>query len=90
MSSLFGPSFEAVARGLASRDALEVVARRVFANSVGEYPTEPAWENYPDIGRWDWETVSARVDELAAQQNPSEEEYDKAYGLLASRANDDV
>ena len=80
------PSFEAVARGLATRAALDVVARRVFAASVGEYATEAEWGNYPEIGEGDWYEIQARVAELAAQQNPADEEYEKAYALLAKRA----
>lgn len=59
--------------------AVDVVARHIIATMAAE----AEWMNWPEIGEYDWESVYARVLELA----PIPDKYADAYDLLTERAN---
>jgi hypothetical protein len=71
------------------REALLIVARRVMYNALhAEYPTAPEWENYPEVGEYDWEKIERiingfREGHLGVESEP----YDAAYEFLSQRAD---
>jgi hypothetical protein len=67
--------------------AIDVVARHVIAGLVDTYGGGE-WESVPDVGEHDWQRISKRLDELAPFPGPAE--YESAYALLSSRAENDA
>ena len=65
--------------------AIEIVATDIVAGIRNEQ--EPQWEDYPDIGEYDWERIDARVHELL--QTPPKyvrSQFEAAYAALKERA----
>lgn len=69
--------------------AVRIVAARVLCNLAEDVKDQ--WENYPEIGAFDWDRVAWRVYQLArVEGNPSDLTYDEAYAILESRAENDA
>lgn len=70
-----------------STQAVNTVARRVLARIVAESADVGAdWEDYADIGEYDWEAVVAEVRRLGERTDVQHEKYESAYRYLAGRA----
>ncbi|SFO60451.1 DUF6011 domain-containing protein [Amycolatopsis rubida] len=73
--------------------AIDAVARHAlfrkldYAVSVGDI----LWEDYPDLGEFQWDSVLERILAIAKSVRPTDEEYRAAYEHLADAvsANDD-
>lgn len=68
--------------------AVDIVARHVIARMTDMYEQGEQWENYPEVGQFDWERVENRVGQLT--QYPDENDYKAAYAFLVARADDKV
>lgn len=44
------------------------------------------WEDYPEIGEYDWEEVERQVIAVSYDLSPSRADYEAAYKFLADRA----
>lgn len=62
--------------------ALTVIAQQVLAHLSEAAKYE--WENYPEVGEFDWDAVLDKVADLASF--PDADDYRTAYNLLATRA----
>lgn len=71
-----------------AESAVREVARHAMAAAVRRNP--PQWEDYPEIGEYDWEAVEAEVERVAGRLAAQQEKFDCAYRLLASRAGDEA
>ncbi len=67
-------------------EAIDIVARFALAEGA-QYPNLD-WADYAEIGEHDWKRVVKRAGELAPY--PTAEEYEAAYALLESRAENDA
>ena len=66
-------------------EALDIIALNIASQALAE---AGAWEDYPEIGQFDWDKICDRVSALAYP--PSHSDFQMAYNLTASRASDDV
>lgn len=62
---------------------IQVVAAMVAANAI---LSAPEWENYPDIGEYDWIHVLVELHRLATTIAPEPNTYKAAYEALSVRA----
>jgi len=62
--------------------AKDVIAQLIAAEVLRE--CEPLWENYPEIGEYDWEDIARRVGALLVP--PTSEEFAEAYAVLKAGA----
>lgn len=66
-------------------EAVKVVARHLIANAAVSY-LDDGWGMYPEVGFYDWEEITEQVKQFAVY--PDDEQYNEAYVLLTSRADD--
>lgn len=64
--------------------AINTLARDVVARSV--ILAEVEWEDYPDVGEYDWLKVIDEAKRIANSLRPSKPEYGPAYDHLKQRA----
>lgn len=70
------------------KQAIDVIARlAISAAAEPSFSREIEWENYPEIGEYDWDAVVARVNEIRRSLNPPEEACAAAYALLTARSD---
>lgn len=67
--------------------ALRIVAARALWQllETDRSYSHTDWGDYPDIGEYDWYRVLELMDELTPD-NPTSENFDAAYTVLAARA----
>lgn len=69
--------------------AIGTVVRRVIYDLIEGYlNTGEGWEDYPEIGKHDWDRVGAGLAYVAETFNDGPV-YAEAYALLAARAGSD-
>lgn len=66
--------------------ALDVVAVKYACRLLKTAADADDWEDYPELGMYDFHEVVERVIKLG-DVAPTDEEYQAAYAHLASRAN---
>lgn len=66
---------------------IQTVARKVLVAQLEDVAN--LWEDYPDLGEWDWEAVVEEVKRIADDLAPDEGNYERAYAQLAARAEND-
>lgn len=70
-------------------EAIEIVARDVIQDAVEFGSIDDKWEDYPDLGKWDWERVVHEARRMA-KSSYSDSQFDEAYALLSARVNEDA
>lgn len=69
-------------------EAAKIVADFVIAAALREdYPIAPEWENYPDVGEYDWGQIAQRVATVRDTYEPDAEAYEAALNFLEARAD---
>lgn len=63
-------------------EAIAIIAQHLLAEGAGDAVHD--WENYPEIGEFDWDAVITKAADLAPF--PDAGEYQDAYNLLTARA----
>lgn len=65
--------------------AIKIVAQDAIHRALTEYGTRVEWENYPEIGEDDWESVLVWIELFSTP--PSADDFTAAYALLEARAD---
>lgn len=73
-------------------DAVDVVAREMLARTWehardGGHDYPEFWEDTPEVHERDFHAATQRATELANRQRPDKDAYQRAYRLLADRAD---
>lgn len=63
--------------------AIDTVARQLIYKTA----SDGDWEDFPEIGEYDWDAVSRRAQELLDSIRHSTEAFNAAYALLEARAD---
>jgi len=70
--------------------AREVIASHLVASAVRDALSNELvrWEDFPDIGEFDWAAIETRMDQLIAPMSTTQDRFTAAYEVLAGRANE--
>lgn len=66
--------------------AIDTVARRLVKRRVDVREVQEDWEEFADVGEYDWERVQARAQELVHELDRGQGPFEAAYNLLKARA----
>jgi hypothetical protein len=73
--------------------ARQIIIPIIAEEAIGRY-LEGAefaeWEDFGDIGEYDWDRVLASIKRKAKEIRPAKEEFDAAYKWLADRSDKDA
>lgn len=73
-------------------DAIDMVAHNIaglLLTSAAELESVE-WEDYPEIGEYDFVAVMERVESIAKAMRPTTAQFSAAYDFLAERADHDA
>ncbi len=65
-------------------DAISIVVAEIVATLV----EDACWEDYPEIGEYDWYRIVEHIE--LNYRHPDATEYEQAYGVLTKRAGTDA
>lgn len=65
-------------------EAINVIARVILGKAVAD-ARDDGWQDYPELGEYDWDRVVERAKEIAA--DPSFDEFEAAYDFLTNRGD---
>lgn len=66
--------------------AIDTVARRLVKHRADVLEVQEDWEEFADVGLYDWERVQARAQELVHELDRGQGPFEAAYNLLKTRA----
>jgi hypothetical protein len=66
--------------------AIDTVARRLVMRRADAFESQIDWEDFADVGEFDWERVQNRAAELTKELDRGQGPFEAAYELLKRRA----